>query len=263
MNQKKLGMTRILNGQRIGSSHILLSIIIKVILFTSCHKKVDERLELMSGETLNFTMNDSIRLEMEFFENGSLKYINTKNRLNIKNGPQLEYYPNGILKKKFYCKNGLIDGVFLTFNDSGQKLSWSMYVDGTKNGDMYEFLHDSFVKSHFLFENGDAIYIGTYENGIKKLSSPFPVFKDENIRNDSIYEAMITFPFPYKGELEVFLPDTIMFKKEYVDRYTLNLTISNFDPSWKNIELLLEYKPSTDDSLVWTEQVYKRTIDLE
>jgi hypothetical protein len=251
------------NGLRIGNSHILVLMIFNMFLFTSCYEKMTDKLGLLEGEPLNINKNDSIHIEMEFYENGFLKNFITKDHLNIKNGQQLEYYPNGVLKKKYSCKNGIIDGIFLTYNDSGQQVSCSVYVDGEKNGDMYEYSPNSFLKSHILFEDGHAIYVGAYENGNKILSSPFPVFSNEQIRNDSIYEVMISFPFLYKGELEVFLRDTIDFKKEYLDKYALNLTIFNFDRSWKSFELLLEYEPSIDDSLVWTEQVYKRTIEIE
>lgn len=128
---------------------------------------------------------------------------------------------------------------------------------------MFEYSHDASLKSHILFENGNAIYVGTYEKGEKYLSSPFPVFQNEKIEDDSIYFARITFPFPFKGYLEIFLRDTIQFKKEIVDKYTLDLTIFNFDRSWDKYELLLEYKPAEDDSLVWTEQVYGRTLKLK
>jgi hypothetical protein len=46
-------------------------------------------------------------------------------------------------------------------------------------------------------------------------------------------------------------------------KYNLNLTITNFDRSWKKFEMLLEYEPAENDSLVWTEQVYGRTIKIE
>lgn len=251
------------NGLRINNNYVLVLVLFNMLLFTSCYEERADTSGLLERKSLIINKNDSIRIEMEFFENGFLKNFITKDHLNIKNGQQLEYYPNGVLKKKYNCKNGVIDGVFLTYNDSGQQVSCSMYVDGEKNGDMYEYSPSSILKSHILFEDGHAIYVGAYENGNKILSSPFPVFSNEKIRSDSVYEVKISFPFQYKGELEVFLRDTIDFKKEYLDKYALNLTISNFDKSWKSFELLLEYEPSIDDSLVWTEQVYKRTIEIK
>ncbi|GAB4107639.1 hypothetical protein GCM10028791_00850 [Echinicola sediminis] len=128
---------------------------------------------------------------------------------------------------------------------------------------MFEFSNDSLIKSHFLFKDGKAIYLGAYGDGRKGLSSPLPVFKNERIRNDSTYEAEITFPFSFKGDMDILLLDTIEYEKEFVDKYNINLTITNFDKSWKVYELLLDYSPAEDDSLAATEQIYKHTINVE
>lgn len=256
-------MIRIGIGLKKINSLSLLLMIIVLYPFLSCERQIQNKFENSDGEPIQILMNDTLNLEVHWHDNGFIKSVKTLNKLGVENGFQLEYYPNGVLKEKFFCKNGEISGEFWKYNDSGEKIYFSNYINGKKTGDTYEFYNNQFLKSHFLFEDGNAIYFGYYEGGKKQINSPVPVFQDEKIRSDSIYEVKITFPFPFKGDLEIYFNDTIKFEKEYMDKYNLKLTITNFNDSWKKYDMLLEYTPTENDSLVWTEQVYNRTIRIE
>lgn len=229
----------------------------------SCEKNQKFNNEISSIQPILIKLNDTLDIDVKLYENGFVKSIISKNKLGIKNGFELEYYPNGILKKKYFNINAKINGEFWEYNDLGEVVYSSTYVDGIKMGNTFEYSSNRYVKSHFLFEDDNAIYLGYYENGKKQLNSIMPVFKEESLTNDSIYQAKINFPFPYKGSLEIYLHDTINFKKEYKDKYNLNLTITNFNKSWKKYDMLLEYIPADEDSLIWTEQVYGRNLKID
>lgn len=238
-------------------------LVLIIQLYVGCRRDTQRRIVISTDESFNLLMNDTLNTEVKWYNNGLVESIMSIDKSGIKNGIQLEYHPNGILKESYFCENGKISGPLWKYNELGGRIYYSNYINGIKTGDTYEFNNDLFLKSHFLFEDENAIYLGYYEKGEKQINSPIPVFIDEKNRNDSIYEARITFPFPFKGNLEIYFQDTINFKKEYLDKYNLNLIITNYDRSWKKFEMLLEYEPVENDSLVWTEQVYSRTIRIE
>ncbi len=250
-------------GQRIRISFNVFMWLLIIHLLGACKEDDQSRFDISAVDSFYLLVNDTLNANVKWFPNGLVKSIENLDKNGIKNGIQLEYYSNGILKGKYYCKSGKNSGQFWKYNELGEMIYFSNYINDIQTGDTYEFNNEQSVKSHFLFENGNAIYLGYYDRGKKQLSSPLPVFRDENVRNDSIYEAIITFPFEFKGNLEIYLQDTLNFQKDYVDKYNLTLTISNFNRSWKKYEMLLEYEPAKNDSLIWTEQIYNRTIRIE
>lgn len=157
----------------------------------------------------------------------------------------------------------MISGKFWKYNDSGEGVYYSNYYDGIKTGDTYENNTGQSLKAHFLFEDGNAIYLGYYDKGGKQLNSPTPVFQEEKIMNDSVYQAKIIFPFPFKGNMEIYLQDSLNFTKDYTNKYNLNLKITIHKKSWVGFDMLLEYEPVVGDSLMWTEQVYNHTIKIK
>lgn len=249
---------------RITKTHIIkLLFLLNLQLFASCKNEDQSRMEIIKGDYFQIFRNDTLTVEIKLYENGTIKSTSSIDSIGNKNGPQMEYYPNGVLKKKYFSTKGYITGEYSMFNDRGEIMISQNYIDGVKSGNMWEYAHESLLKSHILYDNGHAIFVGAYEKGEKIISSILPIFEREEIRNDSIYEAKIEFPFPFKGNIKIYFKDTLDFKKEYTDKYNLNLTITNFDKSWKNYEMLIEYLPAENDSLVWTEQVYKRTINID
>ncbi|MGY6521743.1 MAG: hypothetical protein ACXIUD_08450 [Mongoliitalea sp.] len=165
--------------------------------------------------------------------------------------------------EKSEWKNDKIEGEYWMFNDLGEKIKFYTYFNNEKHGDMYEFYKEENTITHRLFKNNEPIYIAVYKDKVKQFNTPVPVFHNEAVKKDSVYEVHIEFPFPFKGNLELFLKDTIDFKKEYLDKYNVKLTINNFDKSWNKYDMLLEYEPVEGDTLIWTEQIYSRTIQIK
>jgi hypothetical protein len=257
-------MIEILSGRKIGSSFGGASVFfLLVLVMLSCNKKKNELSRFSANELYQVLINDSVTVDVKWFENGLIQSITTKDKFGVKNGLNVEYHPNGVLKNRYSWEDNKVSGGYWIFNDAGQRLIYYTYVDGEKNGDMYEYVNDSTIKSHFLFENGRAIYVGYYENGQKTICSAIPAFKNEKIKSDSVYNVSISFPFPFKGDLEIYLKDTVDFKLEYVDKYNVDLTITNFDRNWAAYEFLVEYEPTEDDSLSRTEQVYTRVLEID
>lgn len=254
-------MILIKNGQNESNYTRLLPIIFIISLAMSCESR--ERLLITSDKPYQVLLNDSMYTEFQWYKNGVVKSIISKNKMGVKDGLQLRYYQNGFIKEKYYCNNGKISGEFWKYNDSGGKVYYSNYDEGVQSGNTYEFHTDQSLKAHFLFEEGNAIYLGYYENGEKQLNSPIPVFQEERIMYDSVYEAKITFPFPFKGNIEIYFQDSLNFRKVYSDKHNLGLTITNFKKSWEGFDMLLEYDPVVGDSLMWTEQVYNHTIKIK
>nr|MBI1229206.1 hypothetical protein [Cytophagales bacterium] len=241
----------------------LLILYIMVLAAISCNEKEQCGSRFSANESYELLINDSVAVDVTWFENGLVQSITTKDKFGIKNGLSVDYYPNGMLKNRYSWKDNKITGGYWIYDDTGQPTVYFTYAEGEKNGDMYEFLNDSTIKAHFLFKDGRAIYVGYYDNGKKTISSAIPAFKDEVIKDDSIYNVRISFPFPFKGDLEIFLKDTIDFNLEYLDKHNVDLTITNFDKTWAAYEFLLEYVPAEEDSLSRTEQIYTRTLDID
>jgi hypothetical protein len=251
-----------LSGQKIDSSIVYMVAMVLVFLIESCKKKESQLPQFFTDRETQILINDSIYMDIKWYENGLINTLTTKDKLGIKNGLNLEYHTNGILKTKFFWKNNMISGGYWIYNDTGELQVFYNYIDGDKNGNMYEYDAKSSIKSHFIFKDGKAIYVSSYDNGEKNISSAIPVFSDEKFINDSIYNVKISFPYPYRGELDIFLRDTINFTMKSIDKYNIELTITNFDRNWAYYEFLLEYEPAEDDSLSRTEQIYKRVLEI-
>ncbi|WP_158858912.1 toxin-antitoxin system YwqK family antitoxin [Lunatibacter salilacus] len=263
MKQLDLEMIQMLNGLKIGNKFCLISVILFMTLFSSCNKADPYKYKYTTGDVFQVSLNDSMYVDIKCYESGVIETITTKDRFGMKNGLSLEYHPNGMLRNKYFWENDTVAGGYWIYNDIGELQVYYTYVGGEKNGDMYEYDNNTNIKSHFLFENGKAVFVAYYEKGQKNISSAIPIFKNEMINNDSIYNVRITFPFPFKGDLEIFLKDTLDFNLEQIDKYNIDLTITNFDERWTAYEFLLEYEPVEGDSLSRTEQVYKRVLELD
>lgn len=257
-------MIQKLSGLKINHNLIRVLVLSLIMLSAICCDQTESDFSRFSAnEPYEILINDSVAVDVTWFENGLVQSITTKDKSGVKNGISIDYHPNGMLKNRYSWKDNKITGGYQIYDDMGQPLVYYTYAEGEKNGDMYEYLNDSTIKSHFLFEDGRAIYVGYYDNGKKTISSAIPAFKDEVINEDSVYNVRISFPFPFKGNLEIFLKDTIDFNLEYLDKYNVDLTITNFDKTWVAYEFLLEYEPAEEDSLSRTEQVYTRTLDID
>jgi len=258
MNQKYF-KTLILSGLKIKKGNTILILFITFLIIFSCQNEYHKK-EIVKDNNFQIIKNDTLIISIELFENGILKSVSSVNHLGNKNGIQMEYHPNGVLKEKFFSVDGYIYGELVKFNELGQQIISQNYEHGIKSGNMFEFSNESILNSHILYKNNQAIYVGVYEEGKRIINSLLPVFENEVISKDSVYEARLVFPYPYNGSINIFLKDTVDFNIEYLEKHILNLTITNYNKSWVNYEMLIEYQPGEVDSLIWTEQVYKRSI---
>lgn len=232
------------------------------VWITGCNKGDRDNILLIDDSIIEIKKSDSVNLVIELYDNGMVKVVQTENILGVKNGINVAYHPNGLAKEKFNWNDGKLQGGYWIYNELGEVVKYYNYEDGKKEGDMYEYLTGTSIRTHRIFRNDNAIYSEIFENGKKIFNSPIPLFLKETISN-KIYKTTISFPFKFRGELDIFLRDSIEFEKEYVDKYKLDLKIVNFNKEWKQYELRLVYEPAEDDTLIGTDYVYNRTVDLD
>ncbi|GAB4107640.1 hypothetical protein GCM10028791_00860 [Echinicola sediminis] len=104
-----------------------------MIMTISCQKEKLNFIEFpMENLPIKISINDTTNLSIELYENGYIKSITTKNKEGIKNGPHIEYFPNGIMKERYTWVKNEISGKYEIFNDLGDKLVRYTYVDGKK-----------------------------------------------------------------------------------------------------------------------------------
>jgi hypothetical protein len=232
-----------------------------ILLFSfSCKDK--DNVFIIDDNTFSIMKDDSLNITIELYENGIVKNLITENKFLENSGINISYFSNGLVKEFFSTKDRKRHGEYLLYNNSGKILKKSNYIEGKKNGDTFEFFYDKSIWSQRVYKDGNAIYSGVYEDGKKIFNSPIPIFEKETFDTHS-YEAFITFPFKFKGEVHVFLRDSIEFDKKYIDKYNIKLKINNFNSLWPKFELRLVYEPSENDTLINTDFVYNRHISSD
>lgn len=73
---------------------------------------------------------------------------------NILNGPRTEYYPNGMVSKRYTLKDGVPDGSYKFYSDSGKIVSDQYLVDGVPNGITRTFYSNGNVRSEMQYVDG-------------------------------------------------------------------------------------------------------------
>lgn len=238
-----------------GVSKLCFSIL---ILFTfSCEDK--RNLVSIEGNIVSILKNDSLNLIIELHDNGNVKKMISKRKDSIL---VISYFDTGLINEYIPTLAGKKHGEYLLYDESGRIKKKVKYKEGSRHGDTFEFFYDTYSLSQRLYENDDAIYSSVYMEGEKIFNSPIPVFEDE-IFDSSSYEALITFPFKFKGKIEIYFRDSLDFDKTLIDKYNMRLRINNFKNDWPQYEIRLVYEPSEDDTLIETDFVYNRSIDSD
>ena len=143
-------------------------------------------------------------LETGFYPNGRIKYTQ-KWRKNILNGIKRIYYSfedKDVLREQYSFKNGLIDGEFLTFYETGQVESRSYYTSGIKDSKIYKYYKNGNIKS---IEN----YVGNLKEG-----EWVEYYESGKIKKQYSYESG-----KYKGELFVYdeINSEVVYSVNYID----------------------------------------------
>lgn len=72
-------------------------------------------------------------------------------------GYHTEYYLNGFIKYRYYCKNGLIEGTYLGFYDNGILKVKENYVNNKKEGKQIYYNQDGSIKEIRFYKGGVEI----------------------------------------------------------------------------------------------------------
>lgn len=240
-----------------GANNCFFYLMMLLLFVFSCEDKGN--VFTIDDNMFSIMKDDSLSVTIELYENGIVKKLITENKNNKNSGVNISYFENGLVKEFFSTQAGKKHGEYLLYDESGRILKKVNYGVGNRHGDTFEFFYDKFFLSQRIYKNDDAIYSSVYKEGKKIFNSPIPVFEEEVFDSD-YYEALITFPFKFKGEVQVFLRDSIEFEKSYIDKYNIKLKIKNFKSTWPKFELRLVYEPSENDTLIKTDFVYNRSI---
>ena len=112
------------------------------------------------------------------YNNGRIKSIITYNTQNIKDGPTINYYSNGMVKNYIPYENGKISGIIENYFSDGILESTGMVLNDIAAG-KFEYFHsngkskfivyyDSGKLSHIVGcknAKGDLLYCGPFNNG--------------------------------------------------------------------------------------------------
>jgi antitoxin component YwqK of YwqJK toxin-antitoxin module len=70
------------------------------------------------------------------------------------NGPRTEYYPNGMVMRRYTVKNGVPDGSLKFYSDSGYLVSDQNIAEGMQNGPQKTYYNDGTLRSDIFYKNG-------------------------------------------------------------------------------------------------------------
>ena len=136
-------------------------------------------------------------LETGFYPNGRIKYTQNWSK-NILNGKKRVYYffeDKDVLREQYSFKNGLIEGEFLTFHESGEVESKAFYTSGIKDSKIYKYYKNKNIKSieNYVDNSKEGEWVEYYESGkIKKqYSYESDKYKGELFMYDEINSEVI------------------------------------------------------------------------
>ena len=116
--------------------------------------------------------------EVEFYENGQLKFVENKNEDGKRDGLWTSWYENGQKQLEGTYKNGKEDGLFITWYENGERRS-----EGTWKGGKF-----------------DGLWISWYENGQKRLEGTYKYGDLVNlIGRWNVDGSVRTEPFDWEG----------------------------------------------------------------
>lgn len=123
-----------------------------------------------------YIKNGSLISELKYEEKsgGKIKTIKTYDLDTVLNGPSEEYYKSGILLKRVFYNNGLLEGIYKVYSTDG-KISFEREY---KNG-----LMDGYYRN---FKDGKISYELEHKNGLR--DGYYRDFKDEKISYELEYK---------------------------------------------------------------------------
>ena len=124
-----------------------------------------------SGLVGTYYKNGKLNGEIELYENGKITRKATfKNGLI--NGWAIYYYPNGLVKRKYFAKNDIKDGIEYSYFEDGKINIKRTYKDGKKEGSEIIYYRNGKVDRTLFYKNNNAngIEHAYYEDGNLKYT---------------------------------------------------------------------------------------------
>ena len=123
---------------------------------------------------------------IEFFDNSvNIKIIYQVNEYNIKNGPYIQYYENGIKTSECIYNNGRLNGYSITYYNNGTKKSVCYFDNDVLCGEYLLFYANGIekIKCYYKFGEKDNEYVEKFINGLIKKKC---FFKDGKLNGEYI-----------------------------------------------------------------------------
>lgn len=134
-------------------------------------------------------------------------------------GPQRSYFPNGKIRKSSYYRDGLIDGLQITYNERGQKESEIQFKAGKKTGTWTYYFDSGKSARTENWRDGkkNGVFVSYNENGqvlsTEKYNTDLPVGLHQTFYPDG--KLNYSCSYSNKGEkLEEFVIDQYGVKKQ-------------------------------------------------
>jgi len=143
--------------------------------------------------------------EIEFYENGQLRFVGNKNKDGKLNGLYTKWWENRQKSSEGTYKNGKKDGLYTEWYVKGQK-SWEWtYKEGKKDGVYTNWYSNGQKRYEENFKNGkyDGLSTNWYENGQKSgegtykdgdLISTIQFHEDGSVREEPLILSVRVFP---------------------------------------------------------------------
>ena len=107
--------------------------------------------------------------EVEFYENGQLKFVENKNEDGKRDGLSTHWYEIGQKSIERTFKDGKKDGLWTYWNENGQKKSEVTYKNGELDGLWISWFENGQKKTEGTWKDGNLISVkGWNENGSVK-----------------------------------------------------------------------------------------------
>ena len=112
------------------------------------------------------------------YDNGNIKSIGyhkkTKNRI-VKNGKEETYFYHGVKKSERTYRNGILDGLFIRWDENGLKESEVTYKDGKLDGLSIRWYENGQKEYERTIKDGkyDGLWTEWYNNGQKKREASY------------------------------------------------------------------------------------------
>ena len=113
--------------------------------------------------------------EVEFYENGQLKFVENKNEDGKRDGLSTHWYENGQKSIERTFKDGKMDGLWTRWYENGQNKTETTFKDGKGNGLATSWHENGQKDSEGTFKNGkpNGLVTSWHANGQKRNEATF------------------------------------------------------------------------------------------